>query len=152
MPNLHDTGETIPIPNQCHLEPVAIYYDRNDKVDIDRSIWEAWDSQSKAALVTHELIYNYLRGLSLNPSTNSEEARVLTASWFSTNLTPVNSGVPTSAERRVFFAKIVDNGHGGMRPIRTINAISCSVPSYPPPRQAPFWPKILTLNIMFHQK
>lgn len=114
LPNLHDTGETIPIPDQCNLEPVAIYYDRNDKVDIDRSIWEALDSQSKAALVTHELIYNYLRGISLNPSTNSEEARVLTASWFSTNLTPVNSGVPTNAERRVFFAKIIDNGHGGM--------------------------------------
>jgi len=35
-------------------------------------------------------------------------------------------------------------------PIRTINAISGSVPSYPPPRPDPFWPKIWKPNIMFH--
>jgi hypothetical protein len=100
LPNLHDLGSTINIPSGCKIEPLAVFYDSQDVVLIDKEIWTALDSLSRSALVLHEVNYHYFRHLEINPDVDSLDARVFSASNFSTNLVPVQSGIPANSQIR----------------------------------------------------
>ncbi len=107
LPNLDDLGLKISVPLGCKIEPLAIFYDLENIVVIDREIWNVMDSLSKSALVIHEIYYRYYRHLTIDPDTNSLEARLITASDFSTNLVPVRSGIPLKSS----YGELLDACH-----------------------------------------
>jgi hypothetical protein len=109
LPNLNDYGVSMNLPLGCQLEPLAIFYDEPEHVLIDKDIWQSLDSRSRAGLVIHELNYHYLRQMKINPDKNSMDARLMTASDFSLNLTPVNSGLPLPLNPKTEFYKCIKN-------------------------------------------
>lgn len=117
LPNLDDLGLKISVPFGCKIEPLAIFYDLENIVVIDREIWNAMDFLSKSALVIHEIYYRYYRHLTIDPDINSLEARLITASDFSTNLVPVRSGIPLKSS----YGEILDACH-----FNEGNGTSCS--------------------------
>jgi hypothetical protein len=80
LPNLDDLGLSISVPVGCKIEPLAIFYDNQNIVVIDKAIWTAMDSLSQSALVLHEIYYHAFRQLEIDPDVNSIEARLITAS------------------------------------------------------------------------
>lgn len=93
LTRLNDYGDTIPIPRNCHLEPVAIFHDDTNTVEVNSDLWMRMDSLSQAALVTHEIFYHIERGLD---ETTSEETRLTVANIYSnSDIPPVNQGLPT---------------------------------------------------------
>ena len=105
LPNLNDLGGQIAVPKGCDLEPLAIFYDRQNIVSIDKEIWDSLDSQSQAGLIVHELGYHYMRQMAVNPDTNSKDVRLFSASYFAQNLIPVQSGIPSNAKVESRFHK-----------------------------------------------
>jgi hypothetical protein len=110
LPNLNDIGKTVAVPAGCKIEPLAIFYDTQGVVSIDKSIWETLDTLSRAALITHEITYNYFRSMKLAADTTSEESRTLTAMNFSKNITPVKSGLPPGLKENSIFHSCMKTG------------------------------------------
>lgn len=95
LPNLADLGNIPDIPSGCAVEPLAVFYDSRKLVIIDSEIWQHLDSMNRAALVYHEVLYQYQRAL--NEET-SENTRAFVAHVFSDSpLLPVNEGRPSDA-------------------------------------------------------
>lgn len=103
LPNLLDHGSQVVPPKSCQLEPLAIFYDTQEIITIDRQIWDSLDSLNQAALVTHEITYSEYRNLKVDPDLNSIETRRVTASDFAVNLGSVLSGIKSNSNM------IIDN-------------------------------------------
>lgn len=111
LPNLDDLGSTVKAPEGCAIEPVAIFYDSENVVTIDKQIMDAMNSLSRAALITHEIQYHYFRSLDVDPDTNSLEARLTTATSFALNLNPAKLGIPTNLKSITQFHHCEVNGN-----------------------------------------
>jgi len=81
LPDIPDAGESVPLPEGCVLEQVAIFDDVGNYIKIDHEIWTAFDSLNKAALISHEFFYKYERGFNEKTSegTRSTVAHVYSA-------------------------------------------------------------------------
>lgn len=56
-----DTGYSVPLPPNCHYEQIAIYQDHNDKLIVNKSLWQHLSTLDQAALYYHEAIYKMQR-------------------------------------------------------------------------------------------
>lgn len=56
-----DIGVSVPLPPNCHLVQIAIYQDRDNKLVLNKTLWNQLDSLNQAALVMHEAIYKMQR-------------------------------------------------------------------------------------------
>lgn len=93
LPFLNDQGQTAAIPNNCSLVQIVIFEDsKPETINIDTDYWNMLDSLNQAALIQHELEYKYER---LLMEETSENTRAAVAHLFTTDATPVNSGIPT---------------------------------------------------------
>jgi hypothetical protein len=91
----NDIGPTLPPPHGCKYEATAYFHDQQDVVDVDLEIWNALDSLSQAALVSHELDYSWNRVLQ---DRTSENARALVAYIYSnSDIVPVKADLPKTA-------------------------------------------------------
>lgn len=86
LPNLHDLGKHLKAPAGCEIEPLAIWDDSKDRIKVSSEIWNSLSTLDQAALVQHEVVYKYHRGLY---EKNSEEARAFVAAIFSKSAKPV---------------------------------------------------------------
>jgi len=56
-----DAGPTPSLPSNCHYVQIAVYHDFNDKLLVNKELWDQLDSLNQAALLTHEAIYKMQR-------------------------------------------------------------------------------------------
>jgi hypothetical protein len=77
---IYDIGNSVVLRKNCSFEQLAIFFDKDNRVQINTEIWDALDSLNKAALVRHELMYKNYR--ELNDKT-SEKTRADIACIFS---------------------------------------------------------------------
>lgn len=90
-----DDSNHIVLPKSCRIAQVA-RYEPNDELFIDGDIWQHFDETNRAALLTHETVYWYLRMLG---EQNSDRTRKIVSHVFAgRDLVPVDEGVPTDAE------------------------------------------------------
>jgi len=96
LPRLDDVGEHPRLSPNCGLEQLAIFHDTEPAVvEIDTEIWETLDSLNRAALVTHELFYQWDR---INKEPTSEGTRSLVAHVYAEKgAVPNSHGVPEGA-------------------------------------------------------
>ena len=61
LPNVEDSGNTIPLLDGCHLEQLAIQYRKvfphDKRIIVDKKIWDEMSRDDQAALVVHETYY-----------------------------------------------------------------------------------------------
>ena len=67
-------------PN-CKIEQLAVYHDKQERIDIDTEIWNKLNNINKAALLAHELIYKSYRS---TEEKTSKLTRKVVAMLFST--------------------------------------------------------------------
>lgn len=126
--SLNDMGQVVADLGNCKLEPVAVFHDDIDQVEINLEIYNKLDSLSQAALVCHENYYHYERGLN---ETTSEGARLLVAHVFSnSNLPAVDADMPakhlvcvtagTSGQDSEFYAYKIENRGETVLQLRSI--------------------------------
>lgn len=96
LPRWDDTGRVPVLPAGCALEQLAVFHDQEPgRVEINREIWESLDSQSRAALVTHELLYHRERRYD---EKTSRSARAAVAHIYAVSgVAPLLDGVPAGA-------------------------------------------------------
>ena len=91
---IDDSYEVI-IPKDCKVEQLANFMDDRNLLLVDGSIWAALSETNKAALITHEALYKYLR---LFGETNSIRTRQAVAFAFSGGtFQPNKVGIPADA-------------------------------------------------------
>lgn len=56
-----DAGFTPSLPSSCHYVQIAVYHDFNNKLIVNKELWDQLDSLNQAALLTHEVIYKMQR-------------------------------------------------------------------------------------------
>lgn len=101
LPEIHDVGESIDLPEGCKLEPLAVYLDDRKKFYVNEQIWEAMDSLNQMAMVAHELIYNEYRAMG---EVTSERVRKIISRLFSATPYPtLTEGVPQGSLRCMAF-------------------------------------------------
>ena len=104
LPPANDIGPlSAKIPSNCELKQVAYFYDRRGSVSIDKKLWEQMPTLDRAALIEHELVYHHYRRLTLSPVKDSSESRRHVAIRYSTNVQPVNFGLPRDAREKRHF-------------------------------------------------
>lgn len=124
LPFLADHGKTIALPLGCNLEQLAIFYDSSYQVEIDKEIWLSLDSLNQAALVSHEMFYQWERKFRemTSESTRSYIRQIVSTAGF----TPVKAGadqaeLSCSAHSGPLHSPVIssfylhkkDNGSGG---------------------------------------
>ena len=61
LPDVNDSGDTVPLLDTCNLQQLAIQYRKafphDKRVIVDKSIWERLSKNDKAALIIHETYY-----------------------------------------------------------------------------------------------
>lgn len=58
----NDAGNTVQLPTNCHYEQIAVYQDSDNRLLINRVLWNQLDSVGQAALIMHEAIFRMQRG------------------------------------------------------------------------------------------
>ncbi len=90
-----DDASPIGLPKGCQLEQAAVWVDRG-LVVADHEHWEAMDARNRAALITHEVVYDFTRRF--GGEKNSRRARKITAHAFSSyEFGHYEQGVPNGA-------------------------------------------------------
>lgn len=84
---INDIGNHPPLPIDCKLEQVAIFFDLNYEVQVNLEIWDHFDSLNRAGLIIHELLYRQNRELR---DLTSENTRATVSCMFS-NDCPANN-------------------------------------------------------------
>jgi len=58
----NDAGTTVQLPTNCHYEQIAVYKDGENKLLINRTLWNQLDTANQAALIMHEALFHMQRG------------------------------------------------------------------------------------------
>lgn len=92
---LPDVGAVPELPSGCQLEQLAYFHDSPVmSLEVNKEIWDALDTRSRAALLSHEMLYVYERSLQ---EPTSESTREMVARIYSQNVDPVVEGLPSTA-------------------------------------------------------
>ncbi|WP_374077014.1 hypothetical protein [Bdellovibrio bacteriovorus] len=90
-----DDSFEIILPKGCEAEQVAHYYS-DDRILVDRDIWDHMSETDKSALILHEAVYRVNRAMGAKDSRGSRHT-VMHLFDPATQWTDVNEGVPETA-------------------------------------------------------
>jgi hypothetical protein len=91
----------IALPRGCALEQTAVWVDRG-LVVADHEHWEAMNERNRAALIVHEVVYDFTRRFGMEK--NSRRARKVVAHAFSQfQFEDVEAGMPANEKRGLCY-------------------------------------------------
>lgn len=61
LPLINDAGDMIEVPDNCKIIQIATFYDRKQRLKINKKYWDELDSLNKAVLFNHEIRYYFER-------------------------------------------------------------------------------------------
>jgi hypothetical protein len=89
-----DDYHSIVLPKYCKIMQLA-RYEINEIISVDGDIWDNLNNTNRAALLVHEALYRYLRGIG---ETTSDNTRLAVGKAFSgIKFESVKDGVPSDA-------------------------------------------------------
>ncbi len=126
LPFLNDQGEYEALPQGCQLEQLAIFSDLTGRVRVDSEIWGRLDSLSKAALLQHEIFYQYER---TQRELTSESTRSLIRQQLApTGYVPVKSGSANASLECMAESLVYETGSSSTYAVTRFYVIPSSEP------------------------